>query len=91
MDKKIIEDIKLLGFSLVDAGDLDTDGSYYESYSFFEKGTMLEITFEFNHLKEIVHSYVEFENNVLKGVKVGLHDLQTLIKFIYNIEYENRT
>ena len=91
MDKKIIEDILELGFSLVDAGDLEADGSYYESYSFFEKGTLLEITFEYNHLKEIVHSYVEFENNVLKGVKTTLHNLQILIKFIYNIDYENRT
>lgn len=91
MDKKIIEDIKELGFTLYDAGDIDIDGSYYESYSFFQKGTTLEINFEYNAQNEIVHSYVEFENNILKGIKVTPHDLKVLIKFIYNIDYENRT
>lgn len=91
MDNKIIQDIKTLGFSLNYADLMGDNGSFYEVYSFFQKGTSLEITFEFDKNKKITKSYVEFENVLLKGLKTTLNDLKTLIKFIYNIDYENRT
>lgn len=90
MYKKIIQDIKELGFSLYDSELMD-GMAFYETYIFFKDSSRLEVTFEFDKTGEMVKSYVEFENIKLKGMPVTVQNLQQLIKFIYNIDYENRS
>lgn len=90
MYKKIIQDIKELGFSLYDSELMD-GMAFYETYIFFKDSSRLEVTFEFDKTGEMVKSYVEFENIKLKGTPVTVQNLQQLIKFIYNIDYENRS